>query len=565
MTRIPRPGGDARALLFLAALVAAATLPFLGHAYHIDETLFLRIARQVKQAPLDPYGFDYLWNLDYEPMHELAAFPPLMPYYLAAVTPGLDAVPELVTQLAVLPFAFLAAFAVYALLRLQGFSVGWSAAGTGLFVVSPAFVLAANLAMPDMAAVALAVAGMALTVASARRASSAGLGVAGLLLGLSTLMRYNTLPLVPLLFLMAVSETSWRRALVPSLAALVPVSCWLALSARREGGPHAVETLAIFASLSGMLSRTWALGTHLTLSTYLPFVAALAFRPRSAVRVLLVLFLVLDVTVWFGARGAILQFAAFPDALFFGAGLCAVLALAAGAARDLAAAGILRWPPDGAGLQSEGFRRVVLFAWAAAALAVPLVYVHVASKYLLLAQPPLIVLLLLRLRDHGPRLRPRAVAFALTAAFAVSLLVAASDFEQAGCYRTQAARVLREVSGYASTTGGRAGRIWFLGHWGFQYYMEGIGALPLPVKPQALEVAAGDWVIVPRYCSVHLLPEGLVPRLEKIAENECPSCLPIRTMSHAARAGFYSNYWGPLPYTFSTLPLEDFVTYRAVY
>ena len=54
---------DLCSCILLSLLVLGCTLPFLNHAYHIDEPLFLRIAEQIKGNFWDPYGFEYLWHL----------------------------------------------------------------------------------------------------------------------------------------------------------------------------------------------------------------------------------------------------------------------------------------------------------------------------------------------------------------------------------------------------------------------------------------------------------------------------------------------------------------------
>ena len=39
------------------------------------------------------------------------------------------------------------------------------------------------------------------------------------------------------------------------------------------------------------------------------------------------------------------------------------------------------------------------------------------------------------------------------------------------------------------------GRVWFIGHWGFQYYAEGRGMAP--VIPNRSQLHRGDWLVIP--------------------------------------------------------------------
>ena len=94
--------------LALLLWVLCLTLPFLNHAFHIDEPLFLRVARQIQNNPLNPYGFQYLWHEAYEPMQQIATYPPFFPYVLALASWGRTFPSEGSIHLALIPFAILA-------------------------------------------------------------------------------------------------------------------------------------------------------------------------------------------------------------------------------------------------------------------------------------------------------------------------------------------------------------------------------------------------------------------------------------------------------------------------
>src|SRR5690349_3737829 len=81
------PAGARRFLtpLLLAVATAAALLPFLDKPFHLDDPVFLWVADQIRQQPLDPYGFEANWYGVAKPMHEMNKNPPLAGYYIAAV------------------------------------------------------------------------------------------------------------------------------------------------------------------------------------------------------------------------------------------------------------------------------------------------------------------------------------------------------------------------------------------------------------------------------------------------------------------------------------------------
>jgi hypothetical protein len=88
-------------------------------------------------------------------------------------------------------------------------------------------------------------------------------------------------------------------------------------------------------------------------------------------------------------------------------------------------------------------------------------------------------------------------------------------------------------------------RLWFQGHWGFQYYMEKNGATALDL--QHLQLKQGDYIAMPSGNS------NVYPLKEPVTELETISIAPfgcLTTMSKESGAGFYASLWGPLPFAF---------------
>src|SRR5688500_14225416 len=87
MLLIPGVGahGSNKTLALLCALTAAALLPFINKAYHIDDPLFLWAAQHITAHPLDFYGFAVNWYGSAMPMSEVMKNPPLTSYYQALI------------------------------------------------------------------------------------------------------------------------------------------------------------------------------------------------------------------------------------------------------------------------------------------------------------------------------------------------------------------------------------------------------------------------------------------------------------------------------------------------
>jgi 4-amino-4-deoxy-L-arabinose transferase-like glycosyltransferase len=145
------------------------------------------------------------------------------------------------------------------------------------------------------------------------------------------------------------------------------------------------------------------------------------------------------------------------------------------------------------------------------------------------------------------------VAGALIVSGVLSIWVAGADTHLANLGREAA----QSVRGWTSD---EAGTLWYEGHWGFQYYMEQLGALP--VDAQDFRIRPGDFVAVPENNS---RLAGFPPNMsfEKEAVLELPNFSGAATLSWQLGAGFYTSYWGPLPFAFGPAPPEHYVLMRA--
>src|SRR3989454_5483769 len=76
------------------------------------------------------------------------------------------------------------------------------------------------------------------------------------------------------------------------------------------------------------------------------------------------------------------------------------------------------------------------------------------------------------IRKASPRRLAASVVIALSLSGLVSLWIARADTELANTARSSAFTIYQR-------THGKGGTLWFIGHWGIQYYMESLGADPL--------------------------------------------------------------------------------------
>jgi hypothetical protein len=161
------------------------------------------------------------------------------------------------------------------------------------------------------------------------------------------------------------------------------------------------------------------------------------------------------------------------------------------------------------------------------------------GRSLLPLAPAAGILLARRLdRLRGPQTGSWVEMLPLVPAGALALWVTLADQSLAESERGAA----RAVAGRCS---GQHGTIWFEGHWGFQYYLEGLGGHHTDCTDYHFK--PGDFIILPEnnYATRFEPQPGEVQELPAIEQPLFPG---LTTMSMETGAGFYSHSVGPLPF-----------------
>ncbi len=127
----------------------------------------------------------------------------------------------------------------------------------------------------------------------------------------------------------------------------------------------------------------------------------------------------------------------------------------------------------------------------------------------------------------------------------LALAVTAADARLAGSAKEAAAQVHDSFARQSSTT-------WFQGHWGFQYYMELLGARALDFSNATLN--SGDFLAIP-YNNTNIQAVSSEQMIRRLMIEQMPNRL-LGTMNQNAGAGFYSDIWGPLPFAVGPMAPE---------
>jgi hypothetical protein len=518
---------------------------FLDKAFTIDDPLFLWLGRHLQTRPWDFFGFNVNWYGESMPMHAVTMNPPLCGYYIALVTmltgwtePALHAAFLVPTGVAVLCQWLLAR-------RLTRSPVFATLAAT----LTPVFLVSSTNVMCDTLMLAFFLASL---LCWHRGLSSDNLawlyGAAGLA-SLAFLTKYFAASLIPLLL---VHGWATKRRLgtwaLPLLLPVIVIVTYDLLGRSLYG--HSL--------LSGAAKYSRSIGDQTKPSALIATCVGLAFVGGSLLHVIFFSFLSwrwvvpLLVLIAFSVGSILVGISAFateltapnltrPQSLvsfqfgLFAFGGASLLALTTA---DL--------------FRTRTADSLLLGLWVAGTFlfASHLNWVINARSVLPLA-PAAGILLARRLDGNGssPSATLPWMRYVLLIPGAIlAVLVAQADAAWSGDVKSAA----EKLSASPVSSGARA---YFVGHWGFQYYMEARGVTALDAN--AHELSPGDLVIVPgNNTGIYELSTTVSRRR---SEMRLGSDAWIHTVRPEIGAGFYANTLGPVPFAIGVSRRDPYV------
>ena len=537
-----------RPRLVLTLVVLTALGPFLTKSFNIDDPLFLWVARQIQAHPANPYGFDVNWYGYQSPMWEITKNPPLACYFLAAASAILGW-SEIALHFACLLPALAAILGTFRLARRLCKQPVLAACVT---LFTPVYLVSATTVMCDTLLLAFWVWAVVLWLEGMDEGASWPLAGATLLIALAALTKYFGIALVPLLFTYSLVLRRrigrWAGMLLIPLAVLAAYH-WVTHALYGKG---LLSDAAAYASVVRGDAGVSATATALTALAFTGGCLAVAtllacwlWRPRVLAGFLLfggVAALAIfkgHVMSSLGITGSLRPLLEM-QVLFWAIGGTSVLALAAGAA--------WRWRDATSCLLALWIVGTFLFAG--------FVNWTVNARSILPMAPAVGILLARRLAEVGLPVRPLrrwGIRLSLLAAVAIALCVARCDFLLAQAVRESARQSYARVEF-------KPGTLWFGGHWGFQYYLEGRGQDAKAVVVEHLLPKPGDFLANPvNNTNVGEPRSSQVDSLESLSI-EGPRWLT--TSSREVGAGFYASVWGPLPFAFASVPPEKVTVYH---
>jgi hypothetical protein len=531
----------------LTLVVLAALSPFLGKAFNIDDPLFLWAARQIQAHPGNPYGFDVNWYGFPLPMWEVTKNPPLACYFLAAAASLLGPSETALHSAFLLP-------AVAVILGTYRLARRWCeqpllAACATLF--TPVYLVSSTTVMCDTLMLAFWVWAVVLWVEGMEDESDLRLAGAALLVALASLTKYFGICLIPLLF--GYSLILKRRVGNWMIMFLIP----LAILAAYQRATRALYGKGLLSDAAGYAS---SVREEAGVSEISAILEALSFTGGCLATVTLCL-------VWMWRPRALLGFLVFAavvaSAIFSGQAMPGLDGLAA--SQFLQSQAIL-WVVGGAGILSMAAAAAwrwrdassfLLAAWVIGTfLFAGFVNWTINARSILPMTPAVGILLARCLSQVGSmdhRRRRWGVGLSLLTGAVLSLYVARGDFLLAGAVRESANQSYARLRP-------ENGTLWFTGHWGFQYYLQELGPKAKAFVKGHWQAKEGDLLANPSNNNNVVPPRRWQYDSMETLSVDVPGW--TTTLSSEVGAGFYVSTWGPLPFSFASVPPENVLIYQ---
>ena len=544
--------------LALILLVLVTSLPFIDQAYHIDDRIYLDVARNILAEPLYPYDFDALYEGFVAPDAASHSHLPFTSYYLALTQLVTARQSEWVAHLAFLVFPLLAALAFY---ELASSLLRFPFAAATLLVSSTAFLTLSHTIMPDVPLLSFWILALASFHHFLREPTSAWAW--RVCLGATLVASFMSLLTVALVLLLGADWVLYRRGSVwkdeqrhrIALVLAAPFLLWVLWYLRAYVHYDRFVLLNTLLhmeqhspfSLSAVGSRMLSFLLHLGGTFVFPLAGWLAFTGQTSRRIYVAVFFLafIPAYLWY-PEWPWLQ--AFLFAGFLTTALLTIIKIGEGAGLVWQNFWSCKDSPErvfwrGSGTVLSDHSRAllgVLFLWFWGILAACcLVFYSGSVRYAVLALPAFLLLWQYALETaHSSRTAKSALLLSLALTLPYSLAIASADYRFAEVYREESARILEHL-------GNQNQQIWYTGEWGFRYYMEKLGARPL--TKTGVEPVAGDIIVKPYIALPWITLYDSDEFVRLLEQRHVDPDSVFRILDFHTSAGFYSTAWGILP------------------
>lgn len=547
-------------ILIIVFFVLLLSLPFLNKAFHIDDTAYIYVARQIIKDPLHPYSFNFDWSSQ-SGLATHITNPPLVSYYIALIILFFGE-KESVIHFFFILFPVIAGVSMFYIAKKFTKKPLGSAL---LLVVSVAFVVMMHDVMLDIPFLAFFLLSMAVFIYGVDLNHRYLIALGSIFSGFAYLTKYGGIIIVPILAAYAMLKKN-VRSLVYLIIPILLVVLWNLYTFVIYGASHNSEILGWLLKsqnsfrAESLLIRLLTNVLYIGGATIFPLVLLYPFlignKNKLALIATTLVASILSVMLFFISKTfkfmyTIPQLILF--AFLFSTGLFFLFVIARYYSKIL-----LKSFRSNRILYNDKYSdKIFLFLWFIIVFLFISTLAGGAVRYITILTPPMTIIYLNIIGDYkllnSKKLR-NFIFLALGFTSLLSIAVAYADYEFAGVYRD-----FSEIAGQYKTSGNQ---VWFAGHSGFQYYMQKKGYKILGLNDNSPR--KGDIVIKAQIPSPRKFSPLLKERLVLLDTRSYKGNLPLRVHNPKSRAGFYTYGSGFLPYSLSNSSLEDFDIYKAV-
>jgi hypothetical protein len=545
------PSDRRKQLAWILGITLTPLLLFAQKPFHIDDSAFLEIAQNILEHPFDPFhGSVALVDHDYEIFKRLEktpntfesmSHPPLVPYLMAVVIKLRGSINEFTLHLAFLIFPIMAAFSAFYIA--ERFTSSPMIAVL-LLVTCPIFMVNAQNLMTDVPAMALSLGSVAIFLYSVEHKGTSFALLSGVLGGLAALTRYPGLA-TPLLLVIysLISRKGLRLSILAIVASSAVFGIWLIENFAIYSTTHIWASYKFYKSfyayhsfgptdtLIKAVSNLSAIGGCAFLSAIFLF----CFR-KKRLSIAFIFSIVTSALLLFLLKKFTFALADYSSAQIF--------------TLDLFVFAGIYFVSDAIRIVIRNADNVVfkfLGVWFLLML-VPALFLlpFGTGRYMLPTLLPMILILVAD-PERDLNIGRKFLSTIVVITFVFGLILSWTDFELALTYKVFPQSIRQNYP---------KEKIWFIGEWGFRYYMKeqgGIYLLSDDTRP-----ASRDVIVKPQMAGLHQMAESISNQCLITEPFVVFSPNPLRILNLGSKAGFYSSGFGLLPYSISKAPIESF-------
>lgn len=524
--------------LIFFTLWLIATLLNINKAFHIDDTFHLEAARWIEQHPLQPMSGKVNWESTSNPLYHYNQ-PPLY-FYLIAFVGSLLGYNEIVLHLFQSLFTLIAIVSFYKIAEIA--CPKYATFLSVLLVLNPAFLVNQNL-MVDVPLLSLQLLFMYILIKPGVKSGVIRYGLAAVVISITLLIKYTTLPLVMLL-LLAPFVRKEPKYFVLGLIPLFVLGLWSIFNYLEFGAIHLLgrpKSIHSFQSY-GLKAVSFILCLGSIAPFTIVFVSGVSREYQRIIKTFIVLavYIFISIIVLWYVNFLSDEFTSYIFLVgFMTNGLLAVV-LAMG--RKL----MLNIPLRDV---RENKIQVLFLLWGVGLGVFLLLYApFMATRHVLLILPPILLLCADLLKNVTFGMQALAVSVSL----GLSLLLGVSDWTSADFYRKQAKEITKVLPENAT--------VWAIGHWGWQWYSKEAGMKQYDYASS--EVAENDYIVAPKRVPKQPINNKL--QIEKV-KTIVPA---VNFLTYFSTAGSFASFYYSdhvlSPWSLTKVPVDTINVFRVI-